>query len=95
MSRKKKRQQQSLLPESEGRAIHENDVYYKESRDHTTMRRVIFIRDGRVCYSTGGAHNRWCDIARFRKWLRAPDVKLVKDGAGTPSGYEKSAATPL
>lgn len=58
----------------------ENDVYHRGKADKT-MRRVVAVRDGRVCYSTGSNTNRWCNVRTFLMWLRSPLVKKVHDGA--------------
>lgn len=52
----------------------EHDVYV-HGADH---RRVIHVQQKRVCYSSGGNTNRWCNLKTFRRWFRFAD--LMHDG---------------
>lgn len=59
----------------------EHDVYVAGGgNEDEQMRRVIAVKDGRVCYSTGGNTNRWCNLKTFMTWLRKPTTKKAHDG---------------
>lgn len=60
----------------------EHDVY---RRGDSGFRRVVAVRDGRVCYSTGGDRNRWCDLRTFLKWINGRTITLAHDGRQSPS----------
>lgn len=48
----------------------------KNSR--TLSRRVIGVAAGRVCYSSGGDHTRWCQPRAFRLWIRRYQAKRAR-----------------
>lgn len=54
-----------------------DDVYTK--KDIGAHRRVIAVKDGKVCYSTGTNTNHWCNLSTFMDWIAS--ARLSYDGA--------------
>lgn len=67
------------------REVKEGEVYLPRRCSRYTFRRVVGVREGRVCYSAGGDHNHWCSLASFRRAVKPEPVtqEQVATIAGT------------
>lgn len=72
--------EKQVKPATVGVMVIKPDEVYVRSEKH---RRVIDVRNGRVCYSRGGDTNMWRNLSTFSNWAR--HAKRTHDGqsAGT------------